>query len=141
MWFKEIPGKGKGAFASRAYSEGEEIYREKPLVWVPFHWPFSSDQLKEVEHRVYALSAEDQETFFAMSNAYTEGCDVSKGQAPSVVAGIWYTNSFDMADAYHGTSCAMYCAIARLNHNCKPNTRQEFDKGTLEEVCFALPSC
>lgn len=32
------------------------------------------------------------------------------------------TNSFDMTDSIYGTSCAMYLALARLNHSCTAST-------------------
>lgn len=36
----------------------------------------------------------------------------------SLACEAFYTNSFDMAEAKHGVSCAMYCQLARLNHTC-----------------------
>ena len=38
-------------------------------------------------------------------------------------AGIFMTNCFDMTDSIYGESCAMYLALARLNHSCCPNVQ------------------
>lgn len=42
-----------------------------------------------------------------------------------------------MTDAPHGESCAMYCAIARLNHSCTPNAQQTHCPDTGEEILIA----
>ena len=127
---REVEGRGKAAFCRHKYSEGDEIWAEAPLVWVPFHWPFSGEQVEEVDKRVAALDTEKKKRFFSAANVYGD-------DAPSEASGIFYTNSFDMCDAHHGTSCAMYCSLARLNHSCAPNTRQEYDKETLYMRLFA----
>jgi hypothetical protein len=125
--------KGKAAYSLHDYKEGDCIYKEKPLVWVPFHWPFNPEQVIEVDARVAELSYEDQEVFYDCANAYEE----LDGEAPSIAAGIFYTNSFDMCGAHHGESCCMYPNIARLNHSCEPNTRQEYCAETMRLLLYA----
>jgi len=124
-----VEGRGLAAFASKAFKAGDEIYRDRPITWVPFHWPFSVDQANEAERRVQKLSDQDRAIFFAAANVHQD--------APNEVSGIFYTNAFDMTEAYHGTSCAMYCNIARLNHCCRPNTRQQYDRDTMEMILYA----
>jgi hypothetical protein len=127
-----VPNRGLASFATRAYVAGEVIFRENPLLWVPFHWPFKKKHLRIVEMRVGKLSDVDAAIFYASSNVY----DVPP-IAPSRAAGVFYTNSFDMTGAKHGESCGIFPMLARLNHSCSPNTRQEFDVNTLEEVLYA----
>jgi hypothetical protein len=130
---KPIPNRGLASFAATSYSAGDVIFRENPLVWVPFHWPFATKkQLSVLAQRLRALSPADRSLFYASANVY----DVPP-LAPNAAAGVFYTNSFDMCDAKHGKSCAIYPMLARLNHSCEPNTRQEFDIETLEEVLYA----
>lgn len=47
------------------------------------------------------------------------------------------TNCFDMTDSIYGESCAMYLALARLNHSCSPNVQQTHYPDTTEEVLYA----
>ncbi len=125
---RSVKGKGLAAFATRSFMEDEEIYCDKPLLWVPFHWPFTEKQAQEVERRVEQLPAAERDVFFASANVHPEVPPAS---------GVFYTNSFDMTGAEHGLSCAIYPNIARLNHSCRPNTRQEFCVDTLCERLFA----
>lgn len=126
---KEIPGKGFCAYAARSFSAGEIICTEKPTCWVHGHHPFDQAQLEEIDQRVEELDDDQRNAFYAMSNAFPD--------APSVAAGIFMTNCFDMTDAPHGESCAMYLAIARLNHSCTPNAQQTHLPETSEEVLYA----
>ena len=75
------------------------------------------------------LHPKEKEVFFSAANVHPD--------APSEASGIFYTNSFDMLEAHHGLSCAMYCGIARLNHSCEPNTRQQYDADTMHMRLFA----
>jgi hypothetical protein len=127
---RDVEGRGKAAFSLQSFEEEEELWAEAPMVFVPFHWPFTPLQAAEVDRRVGLLRDEDKKILFSAANVHPD--------APSEASGIFYTNSFDMQGAYHGTSCAMYCNLARLNHSCNPNTRQEYDKETMRMRLFAV---
>jgi len=127
---RDVEGRGKAAFSLQSFGEEEEVWAETPMVFVPFHWPFTPSQAAEVDRLVGLLPDEDKDVLFSAANVHQD--------APSEASGIFYTNSFDMQDAYHGTSCAMYCNLARLNHSCNPNTRQEYDKETMHMRLFAV---
>lgn len=126
---REVAGRGLCAFANRGFAAGERICTERPTVWVPGHHPFSRKQLAEIDARVERLDAADRVALLDMCNAFPE--------APSAAAGIFQTNSFDMTDSPHGQACAMYCALARLNHSCTPNAQQTHLPDTGEEVLHA----
>jgi hypothetical protein len=129
-------GRGFCAFALRAFKPGDLIIIEAPTVWVHGHHPFNELQLVEIQHKVDQLAEGDKAAFYELANAFSE---------EPVAAGIFMTNCFDMVDSLHGTACAMYCAIARLNHSCYPNAQQTHISETGEEVrlkcsdpCFNL---
>ena len=123
------PHRGHCAFSLRSFVRGELILTERPLVSVPGHHPFNAEQVEEIDRRVAALSDNERSAFFEMANAFPD--------APSVAAGIFMTNSFDMTDSPFGPGCAMYLAIARLNHSCQPNAQQTHIPETGEEVLYA----
>lgn len=126
---KEEPDRGYVAYATRSYRMGERICSEFPTVWIHGHHPFNEAQIQEIQTKVHALDAEDQSAFFAMANVFGD-------EFPPAV-GIFMTNCFDMTDSIYGTCCAMYLALARLNHSCYPNAQQTHIPETTEEVLYA----
>ena len=126
---KELPGQGYAAFATRRFAQGDLICSELPTVWVHGHHPFDEHQVKQIEERVEALNIASKTAFYDMANMFPEA------QTPAV--GVFMTNCFDMTDAPHGDSCAMYLALGRLNHSCTPNTQQSHIPHTGEEVLYA----
>jgi hypothetical protein len=103
---------------------------ETPTVWVHGHHPFTEEQVCEIEKRVSALDEVERIEFYRMENVY-------KDDQASAAAGIFMTNSFDMTNSPNGDCCAMYLAIARLNHSCEPNVQQTHIPETGEEVLVA----
>ena len=128
---REIEGKGFAAFATRRFEMGELICTELPTVWAPGHHPFSAAQVAEIEARVSGLGDEERGAFYAMANVFPVP------DAATRAAGIFMTNAFDMTDSPHGEACAMYLALARLNHSCTPNAQQTHLPDTGEEVLYA----
>lgn len=108
---------------------GSFILCERPTIWAHGHHPFNDLQIQHIEERVELLNEIDRKAFFEMANVFPE--------IRSEAAGIFMTNSFDMADSEEGEACAMYCAIARLNHSCTPNVQQSHCPDTKEEVLYA----
>lgn len=125
---REEPGRGYVAYATRSFQMGEKICSEFPTVWIHGHHPFDESQIQEIHDKVNALDAVDKEAFYAMANVFPE--------FPPAV-GIFMTNCFDMTDSIYGTCCAMYLALARLNHSCYPNAQQTHIPSTTEEVLYA----
>jgi len=122
---------GFRAIALRRFQVGDIIVVERPLCWIHGHHPFTNKQIDEIDTVVISLSEEKQKAFYEMANVYIDDKNITAG------AGIFMTNSFDMAGSPHGESCAMYCAIARLNHSCIPNAQQTHIPDTMEEVLIA----
>jgi hypothetical protein len=118
------------AYANRDFVPGERICSEFPAVWVYGHHPFTPQQVQNVIDKVEQLDEDDKRAFYEMANVFSsEECH------PAI--GIFMTNSFDMTDSIYGTCCAMYLALARLNHSCVPNTQQTHLPDTTEEVLYA----
>ena len=126
---REMEEGNLAAFATRSFKKGEKICSERPTVWVSGHHPFNEEQVAEIEEKVMSLNDIDRASFYDMANVFPD--------APTPAAGIFMTNCFDMADAAHGQSCAMYCAIGRLNHSCEPNAQQTHIPDTFVEVLYA----
>jgi hypothetical protein len=123
-------GKGFSAFATKTYRIGETVCTEFPVVWIHGHHPFNESQIAEILDKVMLLNEEDKKAFYSMANVF------SAEEFPSEV-GIFMTNCFDMTDSIYGTTCAMYLALARLNHSCSPNVQQTHIPDTTEEVLIA----
>ena len=165
-----MPNAGYAAFATRRFQRGELICTEKPAVWIEGHHPFTEEQVLEIDRRIAMLPAEQQRAALSLANVFAD--------APTLAAGIFMTNSFDMPDsalqwpepckqaqflgspksiegnpsfsaeslkkeAQDGEEgdgvprCALYVAIARLNHSCTPNAQQSHIPSTGEEVLYA----
>jgi hypothetical protein len=125
-----VEGKGYIALATSNFKAGDWICTEFPVVWIHGHHPFNDSQVAEIHEKVEMLSAEDKEPFYAIANMFPTD------EYPPAV-GIFMTNCFDMTDSIYGTTCAMYLALARLNHSCSPNVQQTHLPETTEEVLYA----
>lgn len=126
---QDLGDKGYAAFALKRFEKGDLIVTERPTVWVKGHHPFDEVQVEEIEKKVAELDEVDRKAFYEMANVFPE--------APTQATGIFMTNCFDMTNAPHGESCAMYLAIARLNHSCTPNAQQTHIPETGEEMLYA----
>ena len=129
---KDNPDRGYCAYSTQSFKEGDLILSEMPTVTVSGHHPFTSKQIDEIEENLNTLSEQERSAFYAMVNVFID--------APTVSAGIFMTNSFDMTDSPHGESCGMYLAIARLNHSCSPNVQQTHIPHSSREVLYACRS-
>jgi len=127
---KEEENKGFVAYATRDFKAGEWICTEFPVCWIEGHHPFKQKQVEDIISKTEALSKEDYDAFHAMANVFPEE------HHPAV--GIFMTNCFDMTESIYGECCAMYLALARLNHSCTPNVQQTHLPDTTEEVVYAV---
>lgn len=128
-----VDGKGYVALATRNFTAGEWICSEFPVVWIHGHHPFNEEQNEEITKKVNELQQEDKDAFFGMANVFSNIEDDYTAEA-----GIFMTNCFDMTDSIYGECCAMYLALARLNHSCTPNAQQTHMPETTEEVLYAV---
>ncbi|KJY00810.1 hypothetical protein TI39_contig311g00019 [Zymoseptoria brevis] len=109
--FRPAPGKGMGAFATKAIRTGTVLFVEKPLFTI--HSP--DDDLAELEiQRAYAkLSAADKKKFDALRDPKTEA-----GKNPFGLKFYKFSaNAFQSGDG--SSSC--HPIGSRFNHSCQPN--------------------
>ena len=125
----EYPDRGYCAYSNRNFKEGDLVLSEMPTITVQGHHPFTSKQIDEIEQSLKTLSEQERNSFYDMANVFID--------APTISAGIFMTNSFDMTDSPQGESCGMYLAIARLNHSCSPNVQQTHIPHSSKEVLYA----
>lgn len=124
------PDRGYHAIALRDFVQGDVILIEQPLVWCLGHHPFDESQTEEIERKVELLSVEEKTAFYELANVFSGSDEYKEGP------GIFMTNCFDMSD--NGTDrCAIYLAIARLNHSCTPNAQFTFIPDKNHEVLIA----
>jgi SET domain-containing protein len=127
LYVRGVPGKGYATFAARSYLKGDLILQESPLVTVIGKQPYSQAQVEALLHDVSSLTQEKKETFFKLCNVFPE-------ESLGVEVAIVRTNGFDIRD---GVGSAVYATLARINHSCAPNARQEHMLSTGEERIVA----
>jgi SET domain-containing protein len=127
LYARAVPGKGYATFAAHSFRKGDLILQESPLVTVIGKRPYSRVQVEALQHSVSSLTPEKKETFFKLCNAFPE-------ESQGVEVAIVRTNGFDICD---GSGSAIYPTLARINHSCAPNARQEHVISTAEERIVA----
>ncbi|RDW82478.1 putative set-containing protein 5 protein [Coleophoma cylindrospora] len=126
---QDIPGKGKGLIASQTIAPGTCILSESPL--------FTTENIRSIEtterdlaKEVQALPKDLNLAFFALHNNYpSEGSPISN---------IVRSNAYPLGPT-SGIG-AIFLAIARINHSCRPNAQQAWNPATKKETVYALRS-
>ncbi|KAK0649998.1 hypothetical protein B0T16DRAFT_350959 [Cercophora newfieldiana] len=133
---REVPGKGKGALATRLIRAGEVVIRESPAILnipelpkgvqpsqVGRLFELAVQQLPEVQRKgVYELAGGSEDS------------DVTRGE---LINRVLNTNSFGIQVKDHFLA-ALCPEIARINHACRPNmfTRFSYETFTMEAVAY-----
>lgn len=140
---REVAPGNFAAYATKRFDEGDVILLENALVTVRGWHPFTLDQQLEIEENLSRLDNQlDYDAFYDLANVFESHTveDVRQDGGKTLLtraAGIFMTNCFDMTDSPMGEGCAIYAAIARLNHSCQPNAQQTHLPETGEEVLIA----
>ena len=121
---KVVPGKGFAAFAARPYFKGEQVWRESAIVVVFGKRPFTEEQVCALHLSITQLPPDQKKQFEDLANVFPE-------EEQGTEVAILRTNSFAMED---GQGSAVYPNLARINHSCFPNVRQEQDISVSGEV-------
>jgi hypothetical protein len=117
----DIPGKGKGAIATRFIAAGELMHQERPLLLLP---PNVDDEATYLLDQLNALPPNSQVEFYSLANTTaTKFGPNSQPEEPDVVHNIFHTNSMLATD---GTSSGVFPTAARTNHACRPNAEFYF---------------
>ena len=120
-----LPNRGSCAFSNREYNVGDLILVETPLITCFGHHPFTDHQLEEIGRNINLLTDVERTALFSMANSVPSTDNQTSKYDDFIyeAANIFITNSFDMTGNLSGDSCAIYCAIGRLNHSCYPNVQ------------------
>jgi hypothetical protein len=99
---KLIPGKGYAAFSTRKFEMGDLICTELPIIWVPYHHPFTKEQQKEIDLNVNKLNINDKNAFFELANVFdSDNLSITDEEYVNKPSGIFMTNCFDMANTIY----------------------------------------
>jgi hypothetical protein len=142
---REVADGNFAAFATRNFEAGEVILIEKPLISVHGWHPFNLEQQEEIEANLAYLKGTDVQgwaAFHDLANVFEMHSidEVRRDEGKHLItraSGIFMTNCFDMTDNPEGEGCAIYAAIARLNHSCQPNAQQTHLPHSGEEILIA----
>ena len=123
-----VDGCGLGLIAKRAFSSGERILAEYPLL----RWVVSADDIGSggevspaaLDRQVEALEDAKRVAYFSLSQSAMFGTEKSAG-------GIWMCNAFPVPgenEAQRGVqSAGVFEVICRINHSCSPNTHHQWN--------------
>ncbi|KAF9346707.1 hypothetical protein BGX26_001788, partial [Mortierella sp. AD094] len=119
---KDVPGKGKGMFATRDIKRGTCVISEKPLVCV-------GPSLPKTLPTVASMSKKNIKSFLALRNIYSQ-------EEMTEVAGIIKTNALPLGE--NSENGGVYRVISRINHSCAPNVRHNWNPRTEKEYIRAM---
>ncbi|OAA40633.1 lysine methyltransferase [Metarhizium rileyi] len=125
---RHIPGKGRGLVATRMLYKGDKILLNTPILMVDssgydsLGGPWTSLPRLAVEN----LPPETEKLFFSMHGA--SDTDDVRGRID--------VNAYDVRIGGH-QYFAVLPEIARINHDCRPNTNYYFDENTLTQMVVA----
>jgi hypothetical protein len=140
---RQIPGKGMGLVATAPILRGELLLANTPSLMIDYRAfselskpNYTALQAAAVSH----LPTTHQSTILALS-AHIE--DTSHLTPAQLIDAIAATNSFDIEPHpddeldQHNSFFVLFPDIARMNHDCRPNTDFAFDYGTLSQFIHA----
>ncbi|TFK19996.1 SET domain-containing protein [Coprinopsis marcescibilis] len=107
----DIPGKGKGAIASRDIKQGELIIEERPLFLVPP--TINSSPTDFIWDKLEDVTEEQRESFFNLSFVNFPADKDPETDLKDVALAIFETNAVSA-----GSSVGIFPRMARLNHGC-----------------------
>ncbi|KAF8937276.1 hypothetical protein EDD21DRAFT_375764 [Dissophora ornata] len=117
---KDVPGKGRGMFATRDIHHGECIISEEPLVFVV-------PNLVVTMVSIQAMSKKNKKSFYALHNVH---------QNLPTELGIVKTNALPLGQ--DAVDAAVYRVISRINHSCSPNVRHSWNSKKRKECIYAV---
>jgi hypothetical protein len=143
----KVPGKGYGAFASKAFVAGDVVFTESlslclripkidaatvsndSVVLGRETTLYTKDHIQQLEQQVASLSSTDMKELHTLSNVFSD--DECLG---SSVLGVFKTNCFDIGGDGYDNGSALYLRLARINHSCSPNCRQQHHPDTMISI-------
>ncbi|KAF2009402.1 SET domain-containing protein [Aaosphaeria arxii CBS 175.79] len=126
---REVPGKGRGLFATRVIQMGEQIFANTAIVLVDSDSGVLADEERKalIARGVDSLPEAANKDFWALLDHFDE----DKGPEGRI-----NTNAFDVTingDSYY----AVIPEVSMINHDCRPNTAYFWDQETLTHYVHA----
>lgn len=121
---KEAPGKGLGAFATRAFQRSDMILAEKPLFTIRHQTRFV------IKRAVASLSEPEREAFMSLSPGPVERYN-------DPVIDRFCTNGFKTETRGVGLE-SVFLTASRFNHSCMRNARYGWNEGSGQLRIYAL---
>lgn len=132
--------RGVGIRARRAYSAGDEIMRETAVLRVPSQMAASSREeadamhVRSVQAAFDALPASKQSAIMSLSSC---GQWLEADGGVRTPHGIYQTNSFLLRGQGDAQDGALFLAVARINHSCRPNVNHIWRWDLQKTLVFA----
>jgi hypothetical protein len=136
----ESANRGMGIRALRAFSPGDEIMREAAVLRVPSQMAASSREeadamhVRSVQAAFDALPATKQQAVMSLSSC---GQWLQADGGVRTPHGIYQTNSFLLRGQGDAQDGALFLAIARINHSCRPNVNHIWRWDLQKTLVFA----
>ena len=139
---KSVSGDGFGCFAREAFTIGEELHREKPLL----QWKAVRATRRDATALVQRRMHDAFESLPAASQAVAMGLsDTSLTRAAGDASSLWgvcQTNGIPIGceddDESRTPRSALFAVTCRINHSCTPNARYLWRRDLGLELIFAL---
>ncbi|GAO13694.1 uncharacterized protein UV8b_01674 [Ustilaginoidea virens] len=127
---REVPGKGRGLFATKWIRRGDRLFTETPILLIDDSVYVKGVSMVEAleDEAIGKLPPDAQEAFWSLhakpsvAHAATARIDPNAFEIPLGQAN------------YYG----VFPDISLINHECRPNTAYEFDAKTLTHSVYAI---
>ncbi|KAB5550790.1 hypothetical protein GE09DRAFT_149545 [Coniochaeta sp. 2T2.1] len=127
---RDIPGKGKGLFATRRIARGDVFMEDYPSVLADVEFPgkVRRDQGQLILQRAIEQLGQSEEVL-SLARSSTTGAPVQED--------VMRTNTFGITIAQR-SRMALFPRISRMNHACNPNAFTRFAESTLVNRVIAF---
>ncbi|EKG13661.1 hypothetical protein MPH_09126 [Macrophomina phaseolina MS6] len=122
---RHLPGRGKGLIANKPLQSGDRLFASTPILMIDeaIDGLQKADRLKLSYHALRSLPESSQKKFWALAG-HVDGADPFDDRVD--------TNSFGIELA-NAEFWVIFPEIARLNHDCRPNSAYFFDPHLLTQ--------
>lgn len=137
---QHTPGKGLGVIAIEFIPRGTRIITEAPLFTIPLpkinpgQGFRLTDMIPAIESAYFSLPTSEQEELLSLHNFRFESETAENNTLSHNLATILRSNAYNTGPSHTG----VFPAIARVNHNCRPNAGNWWSKKTGTRIIYAM---
>lgn len=125
----DVPGKGKGAIATRDIKQGEVILEEKPLFMVPPS--ITGSPVEFIKEKLSHLNGSQRAGFWGLSFVNLPADKDPQKDLDDVAVAIFETNAVKAGD-----EVGIFPRMARLNHGCSSAFNSVYSFRELERTLY-----